>query len=293
VFQQHHGLEPNGVIDTPTIDALNVSVDQRIGQIIINMERWRWLPQDLGRRYITVNIANYQLNVVEGEHIAMSQRVMVGKDFRQTTIFSDIISYLVLNPSWEVPNTIAIEDILPKIKKDPLYLTKQGMRLFRGWGVSEDEVNRSSVDWSLVTEENFRYRIRQDPGPRNALGLIKFMFPNKFNVYLHDTPSRSLFKKTVRSLSSGCIRTENALSLAVYVLSTDPQWKRADIMAAVKTGQELTVRLTEPIPVHLLYWTAWADEDGSIQFRNDIYGRDKLLYEALRKKPETHLFGEK
>lgn len=286
-FQRRHGLETDGVVGATTFANLNVPVEERLRQVVLNMERWRWLPQDLGPRHILVNIANFELDVFESDQIVLAMRVMVGKDYRRTPVFSDRMNYLVLCPYWHVTRNIAVNDKLPLIRKDAGYLTKQNMKLFRGWGADTKEIDPTTIDWSQITARNFSYRLRQDPGPINALGRVKFMFPNSFNVYLHDTPSRELFAKTERAFSSGCIRVEKPVDLAEYVLRGDPQWTRANIETAIKKWEEQTVRLPEPIPVHLLYWTAWANEDGSINFRRDIYGRDKLLEEALREKPPS------
>jgi len=282
-FQRRHGLTVDGVLGQTTLVALNIPAERRVRQILVNMERWRWLPQDLGRRYIIVNIANYELDVIENNVEVLTTRVIVGRPYRRTPVFSDRMTYIVLNPHWYVPRNIAVKDILPDVKKEPGYLSKNNIKLFAGQGTSE--IDPAAVDWSRVTESNFSYSLRQDPGPNNALGRIKFMFPNKFNVYIHDTPAKELFKKTDRGFSSGCIRIERPIELAEYVFKEDPRWTRDKIVAAINKGEEQTVRLPEPIPVHLLYWTAWVDKDGDLQLRNDIYERDSVLYEALFEKP--------
>jgi murein L,D-transpeptidase YcbB/YkuD len=280
-FQQRHGLDVDGMVGPATLAALNVPVETRLRQIELNMERWRWLPQDLGQRYILINIANFELDVVESGQPVMMMRVVVGRGYRRTPVFSDKMTYLVLSPYWHVPKNIAVQDKLPLIKKDPNYLAEQHMKVFQGWGAEAKEIDPKTVDWSRVNAKNFPLRLRQDPGPWNALGRVKFMFPNTFNVYLHDTPSQELFAKTTRTFSSGCIRIEKPMELTAYVLRGDPDWNRERILAVIATNVEQTVRLPEPMPVYLLYWTAWAHEDGSIQFRTDIYGRDRLLDQAL------------
>jgi murein L,D-transpeptidase YcbB/YkuD len=284
-FQRRHGLDADGIVGPLTLAELNVPVEQRVRQIELNLERWRWLPQDLGKRFILVNIANFELDVVEDGQLVMTMRAVVGRHYRRTPVFSGKMTYLVLSPYWHTPPGIAVKDKLPLIRKNPDYLVEQNIKVFQGWGAETKEIDPKTVDWSKVTAKNFNYRLRQEPGPLNALGGVKFMFPNKFDVYLHDTPSRELFAKTVRTFSSGCIRIEKAIELAEYVLRGDPKWTRETILAAIGKRVEQNVRLPEPIPVHLLYWTAWTDEDGSIEFRNDIYGRDKTLDEALREKP--------
>jgi len=284
-FQRRNGLDVDGMVGPATLAAMNVPVEERIRQIEINMERWRWLPQYLGERFILVNIANFELDVVENDQPVMTMRAVVGKNYRRTPVFSDRMTYLVLSPYWHIPQGIAVQDKLPLIRKDPDYLTKENIKVFQGWGAETKEIDPKTVDWSTVTAKNFNYRLRQEPGPQNALGRVKFMFPNKFDVYLHDTPSRELFVKTVRTFSSGCIRIEKPIELAEYLLRDDPKLTREKILTTIDKGVEQTVRLAEPTPIHLLYWTAWVDEDGTVHFRNDIYGRDKLLIEALQEKP--------
>jgi len=195
------------------------------------------------------------------------------------------MTYLVFNPSWYVPPSIAKKEMLPSIRKDPGYLAKRKIRVYQVWDDEATEIDPQTIDWSNVSAKNFPYRFRQAPGPKNLLGRVKFMFPNQFNVYLHDTPSKSLFSRAVRAFSHGCIRIEKPIELAEYVLRGDEKWDHKKILDAIKKGRERTVQLPEPIPVYLLYCTAWANEDGTIQFRNDIYGRDKELDKAFRKKP--------
>ena len=280
-FQRIHGLDADGVVGPATLAELNVDVKERIQQIEVNMERWRWLPQKLGDRYILVNIANYELDVIEGGRNIMTMRIVVGKPFRKTPVFSDMVTYLVFNPYWTVPRTIATKDVLPAVRNDVNYLVERKIRVLQGWGTDAIEVDPASIDWSNVPAVGLPYRFRQDPCPQNALGRIKFMFPNKFEIYLHDTPSRDLFSKTERAFSSGCIRIENPVALAAHLLRGDSRWTQKQIIETIDSGVEETVRLPEPIPIHLLYWTTWADEDGTIQFRRDIYGRDKRLLKAL------------
>jgi murein L,D-transpeptidase YcbB/YkuD len=281
-FQQRHGLEVDGRVGAATRAELNVSAERRVEQLELNLERWRWLPKDLGRRHIIVNIAAFELEVVEDEAVVLAMRVVVGLPYHHTPVFSDMMRYLVVNPYWHVPRSIAVKDLLPRIKRDPSYLAQQKLRVFRGWGLEAPEVDPATVDWSAVTPNAFPFRISQDPGPINALGRIKFMFPNKFNVYLHDTPAGPLFEETRRDFSHGCIRIQKPIELAEYLLRKDPRWDRGELLRALDEGVERTVPLPEPMPVHILYWTAWADEDRTIQFRRDIYGQDAPLLEALK-----------
>jgi len=286
-FQARHGLTADGLVGRGSLTALNVPIQVRIDQIIVNLERWRWLPETLGDRYVIVNIAGFRLAVVEHGEPTLTMRVVVGRPFRRTPVFSDTIRYLVLNPSWDVPATIATQDKLPLIKENPNYLAENGFQLLQGWGADERRIDPASVDWSQVSARNFPYRLRQGPGPMNALGRVKFMFPNKFSVYLHDTPSRNLFAEDARAFSSGCIRLQAPLDLAELLLRDNPNWSRPAIDRAIAEGREQTVTLGQPLPVHLLYWTVWVDEDGVLQFRDDIYGRDGPVLNELRELPPS------
>ena len=284
-FQRRHGLTPTGTVDAATLSAMNEPIEKRIQQMVLNLERWRWIPRDLGRKHILVNIADFHLTVAEDDQAVHRMRVVVGRDYRKTPVFSDQLTYLELHPYWNIPSKIAVLDILPKIKQDPLYLNRQKIKVFRNWQEDARPIDPLSVDWSQLTPHNFSYRLRQDPGPQNALGKIKFMLPNKFAVYLHDTPSPSLFEKNQRGLSSGCIRVERPLDLAEYLLKNQDGWSRKAIEAALASGQQQVIHLSEPIPVHLLYWTAWVDRWDRVHFRDDIYDRDKPLSVALAEKP--------
>ena len=281
-FQRHYGLEPDGVIGPATINAMNVPARDRVRQISLVMERWRWLPRNLGPKYIRVNIANFKLAVIENEESVLDMRVIVGRTYRQTPVFGGKMTYLVLSPYWNVPYNIAVKDKLPYIKKDPEYLIKNNMKVFAGWGADAEQLDPKSIDWAKVTAGNFSFRLRQDPGPGNALGKIKFMFPNKYNVYLHDTPSQELFDRAVGTFSSGCIRVAKPVELAEYLLKGNGEWSRKTILEAIEKREEKTVRLKNPIPVYLIYSTVLVNEDGSLDFRDDIYNRDKKLDEAMK-----------
>ena len=280
-FQRRHGLEVDGIVGRDTIAELNVTAAERARQIMVNMERWRWLAGDLGERYLIVNIANFEIRIFEAGEQIMSMRAIVGRNYRRTPVFSDMMTYLVINPFWNVPNSIAVKDKLPLLKENPGYLAENNIKVFNDWGPDAKEIDGDTIAWENFSEKTFPFRLRQDPGPANALGRFKFMFPNKFNVYLHDTPAKALFDRTVRTFSSGCIRIEQPLELAEYLLRADPRWSRPAILAAVDRNVEQTVRLPEPIRVYILYCTAWVDDDGSVQFRRDIYERDAAVAEAL------------
>ncbi len=284
-FQRRHGLRADGVVGQATRSALNVPVEKRIEQIEINMERCRWLPKELGPRYVLINTAAFDLRIVEDGIARWTSRVIVGRDYRRTPVFSDEMTYIVFNPYWHVPPTIALKDILPSVRKDPTYLGRKGIKVIMGWGTETRETDPGTIDWSSVGTSGLKYRFRQDPGPENSLGQIKFMFPNKFHIYLHDTPAKELFEKPERAFSSGCIRVEKPLELAEYLLRGSPQWNRGRILDILKTSKELTVPMPEPIPVHLLYWTASVDEEGLVNFRQDVYQRDQRLRDALRELP--------
>ena len=284
-FQARHGLVANGKIDAKTLGVLNVPAGIRSRQIELNLERWRWIPHELGQRYILVNIADFKLSVVQNDYPVMEMRVVVGKDYRRTPVFSKQMKYLVFNPYWNIPRKLAIEDILPKIRRDPDYLSRRRIKVFENWRKGAEEIDPQAVDWSRVHPDNFHYKFRREPGPHNDLGRVKFMFPNKFAVYLHDTPSRRLFQKTRRGFSSGCIRVEKPIELAELLLADNPRWSRHDILKAIKSEKNQVVRLRNQIPVHILYWTAWVDDVGNVHFLNDIYKRDKPLDYALKERP--------
>ena len=283
-YQAEHVLEPDGVLGPKTIASLNTPVEERVRQIEANMERWRWLPRDLGSRHVRVNIAGFRLDVMENGSSVMHMRVVTGKPFYSTPVFSDRITYLVINPSWEVPPSIAARKILPKARHDKEFLRSQGFRVSIGWGAGRVSIDPDSVDWKRITPRTLRYRFTQAPGPLNALGRVKFMFPNEFSVYLHDTPEKGLFARARRDYSSGCIRVEKPVDLAEYLLKDRPDWP-PDRIRSVLTGEETvtyTVKIPDPIPIHILYCTAWVDEGGRVHFGPDIYQRDVILERALR-----------
>lgn len=284
-FQQRHGLEADGIVGPATLAALNASPADRVRQLTANMERWRWLPQELGDRHVLVNAADFNLVAVSDGNVELEMRAIVGRPYRQTPVFSDLITYVVFRPYWHVPHTLAVQDQLPLQKRDSTYFRRMGFRLFSGWGADASEVDPVSIDWSAVSAKNFRWRLRQDPGPQNFLGAAKFMFPNPWNVYLHDTPGRELFRKQARDFSSGCIRVEDPRALALWLLASDPTWSAARIDRAMRADSESTARLAESVPVHLLYWTALVDEEGAVLFRRDIYDRDSRLADALSEPP--------
>jgi murein L,D-transpeptidase YcbB/YkuD len=189
---------------------------------------------------------------------------------------------LVLNPHWFVPKKIAVEDMLPRIKEDPAYLARRHLRVFQGSWDDPQEIDALSIDWSAVTAENFNYRLRQDPGPDNALGRMKFILTNPYDVYIHDTPAHDQFKQMKRTFSSGCIRIEDSVALAEYLLRDHPQWSPQKLRIAIESGIPQIIQLNEPVPVHIVYWTTWTDKNSQVHFREDVYGRDRKLDQALQ-----------
>jgi murein L,D-transpeptidase YcbB/YkuD len=280
-FQARHGLAVDGIVGRKTYRALNVPVAARIRQIAVNMERWRWLPADLGERSVRVNIAGFTVDVIRHGETVLSMRAVVGTPYRKTPVFTGRMTYIDVNPTWTVPPTILKTDILPELRADPGYLAEHDMTLYAGWQADSPVVDPETIDWSTVSADAFPYRIVQAPGPTNPLGRVKFMFPNRHHVYLHDTPKRGLFEKNVRTFSSGCIRVERPVALAAELLDGVPGWSRARIADLMAAGTRKRVRLPDPWPVHVTYTTVWRAADGTIQFRNDIYGRDKRLARML------------
>ena len=279
-FQSAHGLEADGVVGRKTLAALNVPVNERIQQIQLNMERWRWMPDDLGERYLLVNMAGFELQAVENDETVMDMRVIIGRPYRSTPAFLGTMRYLVINPYWNVPHKLAILDLLPKQQADPDYLPGKGFRVYAGWGKDAPELDPGDIDWSSYTAENFPYRLIQDPGEVNSLGRIKFMLPNPYAVYLHDTPSRHLFNRPVRTFSSGCIRVAEPVRLANFVLNDGRDYMTPDVLEAISSGENQIVSLPRVVPVYMLYQTAWVDDEGMAHFRDDVYGRDFLVLRA-------------
>jgi murein L,D-transpeptidase YcbB/YkuD len=267
-FQRRHGVTDDGIVSAPVVAEMNVPIDRRISQITLNLERWRWLPRDLGERHIVVNIPEYRLEVWERNQVPLAMRVVVGKQDTQTPIFNDVMTHLVFSPYWNVPPNIAEGETLPEILKDPGFLDRNSMEVLDSDG---NLIDPRSIDLA----DPARYRFRQRPGAHNSLGLVKFMFPNQYNVYLHDTPTDSLFARASRSFSHGCVRLENPMALAEYVLRDQPEWTRERIEEAMNAEQERTVKLRSAIPVYLGYFTARVSADGIMQFRRDVYDIDR------------------
>ena len=273
-FQARHGLAVDGVVGPNTIAALNVPAEARIDQIAITMNRWRRLPDDFGPAAVLVNIAGFRLEVRDYGRTALAMRVVTGEPDRPTPIMSDEIRYLVFRPYWNVPRSITQGELLPKIANDPAYLDEEGFQVVDGWSDPPAVVDPEAIDWAEAGS-SFPYRLRQQPGRANSLGLVKFMFPNAHNVYLHDTPSTYRFRAPSRAFSHGCVRVEDPVGLATFLLRDDPAWSRDAIVEAMHHGGRRVVPLPRPVPVHLMYLTAWV-EKGTVQFRPDVYGLDRV-----------------
>ncbi len=281
-FQRRHGLSPDGVLGPRTLAELNVSVEERIRQIEINLERWRWLPKSLGERRIEVNTADFRLRVVEDGQTVMSMPVIVGTGYRKTPVFSARMTYLEFAPYWFVPPTILREDKLPRIKRDPGWVKRRHFDIV-SWKGPERSIDPWSIDWTDMEAKRFPGVLRMQPGPWNPLGRVKFMFPNRYAVYLHDTNERHLFRRNIRSFSSGCIRIERPQDLAYYLMENQG-WHCDTLLDAMGRKRPKKVQLEQALPVHILYWTAWVDERGRLQFRKDLYLRDLDLDLALQQR---------
>jgi murein L,D-transpeptidase YcbB/YkuD len=269
-FQRRHGLQDDAVVSPAVAAEMNVPIEQRIAQLSMNMERWRWLPRNLGDRYILVNLPEQRLDVWENGKVVLSMRVIVGKPESPTPIFNDEMTHIVFSPYWNIPPGIARDETLPSLMRDPGFLARNNMEVVNKAGRTIDP---SSINWMDPSS----FRVRQRPGSNNALGLVKFMFPNQFDVYLHDTPTDSLFGRAARLFSHGCVRVEKPEELATYLLRDQPEWTIERIRAAMRAGSERHVKLKTPVPVYLGYWTASVSPDGLAQFRKDIYGIDGRL----------------
>jgi murein L,D-transpeptidase YcbB/YkuD len=278
-FQTRHLLTTDGAVGPATRRELNIPAAQRIDQIRVNLERARWvLHQRADGDFVIVDVAGFEVRYVRDRTVIWKGRAQVGQPYRQTPIFKSAIDAVVLNPTWTVPPGILGKDILPAVQRDPSYLQKRGLRVIDRDG---RPVDQAGIDFARYTAATFPFMIRQDPGPTNALGRVKIMFPNPYLVYLHDTPSQALFEREQRAFSSGCIRTERPLELAELLLANPDQWGRTAIDAAVASGATRTIRLAKPVPVLMLYWTVDRDAQGAIVFKPDPYGRDPRLLKAL------------
>lgn len=275
-FQNRLGLEQDGAVGPTTLGELNKTVKQRIALVELNLERRRWMQADFGNPYVFVNLADQVLKLVKDNRTLHAELTQVGQPYHRTPVFSDEMEYMEVNPYWNVPYSIATKEYLPKLKRNPFALQSQNIKVLKGGS----PINPGAVPWSSYSRAKFPVRLRQEPGKKNALGRIKFMFPNKFNVYIHDTPSKSKFARTSRYFSHGCVRLRNPFDLAAKILAADGQSPNK-LKGVVKSGKRTIIKLKKKIPVHVTYLTAWVNKDGSVHYRRDIYGRDKILAEAL------------
>lgn len=285
-FQERHGLDVDGIIGKGSFAAMNVPVELKTDQIRINLERFRWVMHNLSEEYIIVNIARYRAYVVKNYERVFDTNVQVGTDVNKTPVFKSQLKYIEFNPTWTVPRSIIVKEMIPKIKKGPKYLTDRNMVLLNGSGKI---VPMSSVNFDALSANNFPYSVRQEPGPGNALGQVKFIFPNKYAVYLHDTPSKYLFTKAKRSFSHGCIRTQNPMDLA-EVLLEGTKWDKQKIQETLDSKKTTRALFNEPMDVLLLYWTAGLYQQKSVFFYPDIYERDPKILEKLDRDVEKVVF---
>jgi murein L,D-transpeptidase YcbB/YkuD len=278
-FQHRMGLVENGKLNKQTITELNKPVEFRIKQMMLNLERLRWVPVEIEKEFLLVNIPEYRLHIIENNKVVWATNVVVGKDVKQTTIFKGNISRIILNPYWNIPNSIIKGEIIPHIKKNPNYLADNNMEVLSG----EKVVDPSTINWDIY-KGYVPFIIRQKPGPDNALGKIKFLFPNNFNIYLHDTPSKGLFKESKRAFSHGCIRVEDPKKLLLYFLRKDKAWNEEKVNTILQTDEEFGIQVKPKVPVYIVYFTSWVDNKGQLNFRNDIYNLDQQL--------SNEIFGE-
>jgi len=276
-FQANHGHKVDGIVGPYTRQSMSVSLWERIASLKQNMERWRWVPRELGERYVMVNMAGYKLDLIDRGKVILEMPVIVGKPYRAAPAFIDNIDYVEINPTWKVPPRIAKEKFLPKIQADPKFLARNRLRIYDSWGKKAKEVDPTNVNWSKYNERWLPYKFVQDPGKHNSMGLVKFMFPNKYRIYLHDTPQKKLFNRYVRTFSSGCIRVSQPFTLANKILEKEKSWGGKKIQSLINGGETKIIRMKEPLPVYLMYWTAWVDENGRVNFRKDVYQRNKRI----------------
>lgn len=281
-FQADRGLTDDGVAGKSTIDALNVSVETQLKQVIIGLERQRWLNKERGKRHVFVNQADFKAYIFDDGKATFETRVVVGKTSAQyrTPEFSDEMTHMIINPTWHVPQSIARKEYLPMLLQNPGALSRQGIVMTDGRG---QRVDPSTLDLTQFSTSHFPFDLKQPPGSANALGKVKFMFPNRFNVYLHDTPSKSLFGRDIRAFSHGCVRVQRPIDLAYFLLAPQSDDPEGLFNGHLQTRRETQVDLVTPLPVYLVYHTVWVTAQGRVNYRLDPYGRDKLVFEALEK----------
>ena len=275
-FQRRMGLQEDGKIGLSTLEELNKPIEFRIKQIMVNMERLRWFPEEIESNFLIINIPEFKLHVFENYNEIWKTKVVVGKEATKTSVFKGNISQIILNPYWNVPNSIIRNEMLPILKRNSSYLSKNNMEVLLGNKV----INPSVINWKNY-KKNIPFAIRQKPGVGNALGKIKFIFPNNFSIYLHDTPSKNLFNENKRAFSHGCIRVQEPRKLALYLLRNTENWNEGKVDTILKTNSLVTIPIKPTVPVYIVYFTAWVDSFGALNFRDDMYGLDKQLVKEI------------
>ena len=284
-FQATHGLTADGALGKKTVAAMNVSIGERVDQIRVNLERMRWALHAMRGTFVVVDIAGYNVTFVRDDRVVWQARAQVGQPLRMTPVLRSRFTDIVLNPNWTVPPTVIEKDIIPAARKDPEIINKKGLKIY---DPEHNELDPYAVEWGLYSGKNFPYRLRQDPGEANALGRIKFNFPNRHAVYMHDTPKKAYFERTERAFSSGCIRVDKPLELAELLLDDPKHWTQTQVVDAIGQGKTRTLLLKKPIPVLVLYWTVDVDEKGQVRFKPDVYDRDRLVLDELRKPSKSY-----
>ncbi len=280
-FQHRHGLESDGILGKKTVREINRSIEYRTSQLEVNLQRAKQITEIGSDRYILVNVPEYKLYVIENGKTIYQTRVVVGKKKNKTPVLTSEISEFVVNPYWNVPTSITKNEIIPKVQEDPEYLSRNDMKIITRLNNKNHFIDPEFVDWKTIDPEKMSLRIRQDPGKKNALGRVKFVFPNNYRVYLHDTPSRNLFARNSRAFSHGCVRVENPFELAEVLLANSTTWTNEDLHYFSTRTKTKVIKLDQPIPIHITYMTAWADEHGIVHFRPDIYKRDSQVANNL------------
>lgn len=288
-FQKRHGIQPDGNLGNETLSKLNSTVEEKITAIRLNMERWRWIPEKRENSYISVNIPDFSLSVINDDKTVLRMKAIVGKEGRETPIINADMKTIVVNPYWRVPITILREDIIPKVRKDVRYLKKERIKIFKNGDYPEKKaINPLKINWKKANANTFPYFLRQDPGIKNVLGHLKFIFPNPDDIYIHDTPVKSLFEKNIRTFSSGCIRIQEPIKLARYLLKNDGNiWGYRNIDTLIARRSNKNIPLSKSVKVRISYWTVWVDDDGIANFRDDVYGYDEDLAEILGWRQDT------
>ena len=280
-LQKDLGLGIDGVVGQDVQAHLSKGIDDKINQVIVTLERWRWMPATLGAKYVLVNIPQFQAHAYENGQCAFTMPIIVGRTYRETPVFFSEIVNIIFNPTWNVPRLIAVQDKLKDVqKKGAKYFIQKKIHVYK----DGHEIDPLQINWSRITKESFNFHLKQDPGSHNALGRIRFTIISPFNVYLHGTPEQELFDKTKRTLSSGCIRLENPIKMAEFIFGKDSKWSEEAIKSAIDTEKTQTIPLQVPVKVYIQYFTVCADKSGNIQFLEDIYGQDKQILKALKSR---------